>query len=65
MQKEEKNNLSYTKTLSLVLDQPAKHEVWPEVLLCLLTCIWLLPVKDGADAGTVSAVPVDMQAGGQ
>lgn len=49
----------------MTLDQPAKHEVWPEVLLCLLTCIQVLPVKDGADARAVSAVPVDMQTSGQ
>lgn len=51
--------------MSTTLDQPAKREVWPEVLLCLLTCIRVLPVKDGADARAVSAVPVDMQTSGQ
>lgn len=29
------------------------------------TCIYVLPVKDGSNACTVSTVPVDMQAGGQ
>lgn len=51
-------------TLSLTLGRPAKHVVWPEVLLCVLTCIRVLPVKDRTDTRAVSAVPVDVQTSG-